>query len=178
MKVLRKIELLAPARNLECGIEAVNHGADAVYIGAPKFGARAAATNSMDDIGRLTDYAHLYRLCPPLRSAHLCDGEHHPEGRGAEGDGGHDLGTVSQGCGCTHRAGHGPDTPEPATHPAACQHADGQPNGRKGALSGGGRLPTGGTGARIVARRDSRHPQGLSRHAARGVCARGFVCKL
>lgn len=60
MKVQRKIELLAPARNLECGIEAVNHGADAVYIGAPKFGARAAATNSMDDIGRLTDYAHLY----------------------------------------------------------------------------------------------------------------------
>ena len=60
MKVLRKIELLAPARNLECGIEAVNHGADAVYIGAPKFGARAAATNSMDDIERLTDYAHLY----------------------------------------------------------------------------------------------------------------------
>lgn len=60
MKVQRKIELLAPARNLECGTEAVNHGADAVYIGAPKFGARAAATNSMDDIGRLTDYAHLY----------------------------------------------------------------------------------------------------------------------
>lgn len=60
MKVQRKIELLAPTRNLECGIEAVNHGADAVYIGAPKFGARAAATNSMDDIGRLTDYAHLY----------------------------------------------------------------------------------------------------------------------
>ena len=60
MKELRKIELLAPARNLECGIEAVNHGADAVYIGAPKFGARAAATNSMDDIGRLADYAHLY----------------------------------------------------------------------------------------------------------------------
>ena len=60
MKGQRKIELLAPARNLECGIEAVNHGADAVYIGAPKFGARAAATNSMDDISRLTDYAHLY----------------------------------------------------------------------------------------------------------------------
>ena len=38
----RKIELLAPAKNLECGIEAVNHGADAVYIGAPKFGARAS----------------------------------------------------------------------------------------------------------------------------------------
>ena len=39
----RKIELLAPAKNLECGIEAINHGADAVYIGAPKFGARASA---------------------------------------------------------------------------------------------------------------------------------------
>lgn len=58
----RKIELLAPAKNLECGIEAVNHGADAVYIGAPKFGARAAATNSMDDIGRLTEYAHLFNV--------------------------------------------------------------------------------------------------------------------
>lgn len=56
----RKIELLAPAKNLECGIEAVNHGADAVYIGAPKFGARAAAVNSLEDIATLTDYAHLY----------------------------------------------------------------------------------------------------------------------
>lgn len=56
----RKIELLAPAKNLECGIEAVNHGADAVYIGAPKFGARAAAVNSLEDIAALTDYAHLY----------------------------------------------------------------------------------------------------------------------
>lgn len=58
----RKIELLAPAKNLECGIEAVNHGADAVYIGAPKFGARAAATNSLDDIAQLTEYAHLYNV--------------------------------------------------------------------------------------------------------------------
>ena len=43
----RPIELLAPAKNLECGIEAINHGADAVYIGAPRFGARAAAGNSL-----------------------------------------------------------------------------------------------------------------------------------
>lgn len=57
----RKIELLAPAKNLECGIEAVNHGADAVYIGAPKFGARAAAVNSLDDIKTLVQHAHLYR---------------------------------------------------------------------------------------------------------------------
>ena len=56
----RKIELLAPAKNLECGIEAINHGADAVYIGAPKFGARAAAVNSLDDIAALVEHAHLY----------------------------------------------------------------------------------------------------------------------
>ncbi len=56
----RKIELLAPARNLECGIEAINHGADAVYIGAPRFGARAAAGNSPEDIAALVAHAHLY----------------------------------------------------------------------------------------------------------------------
>lgn len=56
----RKIELLAPAKNLECGIAAIDHGADAVYIGAPKFGARAAAVNSLEDIAVLVEYAHLY----------------------------------------------------------------------------------------------------------------------
>ena len=56
----RKIELLAPAKNMECGIEAINHGADAVYIGAPKFGARAAAGNSLEDIAALVAHAHLY----------------------------------------------------------------------------------------------------------------------
>ena len=56
----RRIELLAPARDAECGIEAVKHGADAVYIGAPKFGARAAAGNSIEDIARLTRFAHIY----------------------------------------------------------------------------------------------------------------------
>lgn len=54
------IELLAPARNIDCGIEAIRHGADAVYIGGPEFGARAAAGNSIDDITRLCDYAHLF----------------------------------------------------------------------------------------------------------------------
>ena len=61
MKKQRPIELLAPAKNLECGIEAINHGADAVYIGAPRFGARAAAGNSLEDIAELVKYAHLYR---------------------------------------------------------------------------------------------------------------------
>lgn len=56
----RKIELLAPAKNLECGLEAINHGADAVYIGAPKFGARSAAGNSLEDIASLVKHAHLY----------------------------------------------------------------------------------------------------------------------
>lgn len=58
----RKIELLAPAKNLECGIAAIDHGADAVYIGAPRFGARAAAGNSLEDIAELVRYAHLYRV--------------------------------------------------------------------------------------------------------------------
>ncbi len=58
---LRKLELLAPAKNLECGIAAIDHGADAVYIGAPRFGARAAAGNSLEDIKKLCDYAHQFR---------------------------------------------------------------------------------------------------------------------
>ena len=62
MKEQRAIELLAPARNLECGIEAVNHGADAVYIGAPRFGARAAAGNSLEDIAALVAYAHVFNV--------------------------------------------------------------------------------------------------------------------
>lgn len=52
------LELLAPAKNLECGIAAIDHGADAVYIGASRFGARAAAGNSVDDIRQLCGYAH------------------------------------------------------------------------------------------------------------------------
>lgn len=58
--MIRKIELLAPAKNLECGIAAIDHGADAVYIGASRFGARVAAGNSIDDISRLCEYAHRF----------------------------------------------------------------------------------------------------------------------
>ena len=60
MKEGRTIELLAPAKNLECGVEAIKHGADAVYIGAGRFGARQAAGNSVDDIAQLTRFAHFY----------------------------------------------------------------------------------------------------------------------
>ena len=55
-----QLELLSPAKNLEQGREAINHGADAVYIGAPAFGARVAAGNTIQDIEQLSNYAHLY----------------------------------------------------------------------------------------------------------------------
>jgi putative protease len=58
---MRNTELLSPAKNLECGLAAINHGADAVYIGASQFGARAAAGNSVEDIASLVQYAHQYR---------------------------------------------------------------------------------------------------------------------
>lgn len=52
--------MLAPAKDLECGIAAISHGADAVYIGAQRFGARAAAGNSIEDIEQLCRYAHQF----------------------------------------------------------------------------------------------------------------------
>jgi putative protease len=54
------IELLSPARDLDCGVAAINHGADAVYIGSPRFSARAAAGNSLQDIEKLIQHAHTY----------------------------------------------------------------------------------------------------------------------
>ena len=54
---MTSLELLAPAKNLECGMAAIDHGADAVYVGAPRFGARSAAGNSLEDIRRLCEYA-------------------------------------------------------------------------------------------------------------------------
>ena len=56
----KKIELLAPAKDVEVGIAAINHGADAVYIGGPSFGAREKASNSIADIERLCRHAALY----------------------------------------------------------------------------------------------------------------------
>jgi collagenase-like PrtC family protease len=54
------VELLAPARDLACGLAAIDCGADAVYIGAPRYGARAAAGNSLDDIAAVVGHAHRY----------------------------------------------------------------------------------------------------------------------
>jgi len=55
-----QLELLSPARDADIGIEAVNHGADAIYIGGPSFGARASADNSVAEIERLVRHAHRY----------------------------------------------------------------------------------------------------------------------
>ncbi|MBZ4679432.1 MAG: protease [Shewanella sp.] len=55
-----KLELMAPAKNADFGIEAIRHGADAVYIGGPAFGARHTAGNSIEDITRLCQFAHRY----------------------------------------------------------------------------------------------------------------------
>lgn len=55
-----QLELLAPARDADIGIEAINHGADAVYIGGPDFGARVSAGNSVRDIERLAKHAHRF----------------------------------------------------------------------------------------------------------------------
>ncbi len=60
ISVLEKIELLSPAKNLEVGIAAINHGADAVYIGGPSFGAREKVGNSIDDIAKLCDHAAIF----------------------------------------------------------------------------------------------------------------------
>ena len=58
---MNAIELLAPAKNTETGKVAINYGADAVYIGADRFGARAAAANSIADIETMVQYAHKYK---------------------------------------------------------------------------------------------------------------------
>lgn len=58
----KKIEILAPAKDLITGIAAINAGADAVYIGAPQFGARSNAHNPIEDVAELVKYAHLYNV--------------------------------------------------------------------------------------------------------------------
>lgn len=60
MKNKTPIELLAPAKNLQSGKVAINYGADAVYIGVSRYGARAAAGNPVGEIGQLIQYAHFY----------------------------------------------------------------------------------------------------------------------
>ena len=60
--VMKTVELLAPAKNLETAIAAINSGADAIYIGASNFGARKNAPNPLEDIEKLVNYAHLFNV--------------------------------------------------------------------------------------------------------------------
>jgi len=78
----RRIELLAPAKNADIGIEAIRHGADAVYIGGPAFGARHGADNGMEDIARLVSYARRFhaRIYVTLNTI-LADAELEPARR-------------------------------------------------------------------------------------------------
>lgn len=77
-----QLELLAPARDADIGMEAVNHGADAVYIGGPSFGARKSADNPVADIARLVGHAHRFhaRICVTLNTI-LRDDELEPARR-------------------------------------------------------------------------------------------------
>ena len=78
---MRTIELLAPAKNFECGKAAIDHGADAVYIGAVRYGARAAAGNSIDDISALCEYAHRFQAKVYVTVNTLLRPEEHDEVR-------------------------------------------------------------------------------------------------
>ena len=129
----RPIELLSPAKDLNCGIEAINHGADAVYIGAPKFGARAAAGNSLEDIRELCEYAHLYgaRIYVTLNTI-LKEDELEEAERMIW-----DL---------PDHSGYGDYPAEPASYSASRQHADGQSYTGKGPFPRSRRLYTGGSG--------------------------------
>lgn len=79
---MSEIELLAPAKNMECAMAAITHGADAVYIGGPSFGARAAAGNSFEDLEQLVRFAHPYHakvfvtLNTVLKDSELAEAEH------------------------------------------------------------------------------------------------------
>lgn len=136
----RKIELLAPAKNLECGIEAINHGADAVYIGAPKFGARAAAVNSLEDIEALVKHAHLYNARIYVTVNTILKEEELKEG------GRDDPRPVSGWCGCSDCAGYGNHETESSANTSSCQYADGQSDTGKGEVPLGSGFPSGCSG--------------------------------
>ena len=76
---ITRLELLAPARNADIGIAAIDCGADAVYIAGPAFGARAAAGNAVEDIDRLCRYAHRYGAKVHATVNTLLTGEERPQ---------------------------------------------------------------------------------------------------
>ena len=156
--VTAEIELLAPAKNADIGIEAVNHGADAIYIGGPAFGARASAGN---ESGR-----HRAPHAPraPLRRQGVHHAQHHPARRRARRRAPDGLAGVRGRCRRADRAGHGPADARPAADPAARQHADRHPHAREGQVPPGRRLLADGAGARA---RPAPDPRDRRRHAQR-----------
>ena len=98
----KQLELLAPARTADIGIEAVNHGADAIYIGGPAFGARANAENTVADIERLARHAHRFgaRVREPAHSIRECAGRVHDDLRPR-----HDAPAAEHVAGARHVAG-------------------------------------------------------------------------
>ena len=131
MPLPHQLEQLSPARDADIGIEAVNHGADAVYIGGPGFGARASAGNALADIERLARHAHRFdaRIFVTLNTI-LRDDELEPARQlawqlyeaGADALIIQDMGLLQL------------DLPP---HPVARQHADRHPHAREGAFSAG-----------------------------------------
>jgi collagenase-like PrtC family protease len=138
------MELLAPARDAEIGIEAMNHGADAVYIGGPAFGARDKAGNSVPT-SHGWSHAHRFhaRIFVTLNTI-LRDDELEPARRLAWQlyDAGVDA-LIVQDMGLLEL-----DLPP---HPAARQHADRHPHAGQGALPAGRGLLADGAGARADA---------------------------
>ena len=160
----RKIELLAPAKNLECGIEAVNHGADAVYIGAPKFGARAAAVNSLEDIAALAEYAHLYNVRVYVTVNTILKEE--------------ELAETERMIWDLYRIGVDALIVQDMGITFAWQYANGQPYTGESPFPDGCRLSSGGIGARAFTARDTQYPRGLSGDAFGGLCAWCALCEL
>ena len=172
MKKQRPIELLAPAKNLECGIEAINHGADAVYIGAPRFGARAAAGNSLEDIAELVKYAHLYRVRIYVTVNTILRDEELKETEAMIWDlyrVGVDA-LIVQDMGITR-----------LNLPPIPLHASTQMDNRtpeKVKFSGRSRIPSGGIGPRTLARRNRPDSSGLPRYSPGSLRTRSVVRQL
>ena len=149
---MRELELLAPAKNLECGLAAIDHGADAVYIGADRYGARAAAGNSIDDIRQLCSYAHRFSakvyvtVNTILYDHELADTQRLVSDLGAAGVDAilvQDMGLL--------RVSAFTDFPALQLHPSTQTCGE----GALATLSG---VPPCSAGARAVCRRDCRHP--------------------
>jgi collagenase-like PrtC family protease len=144
-RIQHPLELLAPAKNADFGIEAIKHGADAVYIGGPAFGARYGAGNDVGEIARLCDFAHRYRakvfvaLNTILHDSELEGGRRNSPGKPLR---------------CRRRRadhpGHGPAGGGPAADPAARQHADRHPQPDKARFLEERRLLAGRPGARTA----------------------------